>query len=63
MMKIDQNYMEEEVIKPIVKKLAELESMMWVMKNNIVLLTKAKKEEEVKKEEEKKEKKEEKKVT
>ncbi len=51
-MRIDQNYMEEEVIKPIVKKLAELESMMWVMKNNISLLTK-----------EKKEKKEEKKVT
>ncbi len=55
-MRIDQNFMEEEILKPIQGKLKELEAMMWVMKNNIALLTKVKKEEE-----EKKEKKEEKK--
>ena len=37
-MKITQEYMEEEVIKPIQKKLKELEQTMWVMKNNIAKL-------------------------
>ena len=37
-MRIDQEYMEEYVIKPIQKKLKELESTMWVMKNNIAKL-------------------------
>jgi len=39
-MRIDQNFMEEEVIKPIVKRLTNLEATLWVMKNNIALLTK-----------------------
>lgn len=39
-MRIDQNYIEEEVIKPIAKRLTNLEATLWVMKNNIALLTK-----------------------
>ncbi len=37
-MRIDQEFMEEYVIKPIEKKLKELEATMWTMKNDIAKL-------------------------
>jgi len=39
-MRIDQNFMQEEILKPIAKRLTNLEATLWVMKNNIALLTK-----------------------
>ena len=46
---IDQNYMEEYVIKPIEKKLKELEATMWLIKNDVKYLREEKKKEEKKK--------------
>ena len=51
-MKIDQNYMEEEVIKPIEKRLKELEATMWTVKNDVAKLTREIIKKEVKKEKE-----------
>ena len=50
---IDQNYMEEYVIKPIQAKLKELEATMWLIKNDVKYL----REEQKKQKEEEKEKK------
>lgn len=51
MMKIDQEFMETQVIKPILGKLKELEATMWTVKNDIAKLMREvekKKEKEVK---------------
>lgn len=46
---IDQNFMEEEVIKPIIKRLKDLEQKLWLIKNDVKYLREEKKKEIAKK--------------